>query len=105
MSSSPQQELNLRPRAYKALALRLSYAGNSHRAHDRNRTGNLRFTKALHYPLCYEGKHRRADDGDRTRLNQLGKLMPHQAASSAEDPSRISSAVLKDQLGVSSLHR
>lgn len=41
-------------------------------------------------PSLIANHQRRADDGDRTRLNQLGKLTPHQAASSAEHPSRVS---------------
>ena len=69
----------------------LSYAGMSSRRPDLNRQPSLYESAAL--PLCYDGN--RADDGDRTRLNQLGKLTPHQAASSAEKvPSRLSNAEL-----------
>lgn len=49
ISSSPQQELHPRPFAYKANALLAELCGQALRAHGRNRTGNLRFTKALHY--------------------------------------------------------
>jgi hypothetical protein len=67
----------------------------------RELNSNLRFTKPMHdlratragagaqeidgAPSLIACHQRRADDGDRTRLNQLGKLTPHQAASSAED--------------------
>lgn len=48
ISSSPRQELNLRHLVYKTSALPAELHGQR-RAHGRNRTGNLRFTKALHY--------------------------------------------------------
>ena len=39
-----------------------------------------------------------ADDGDRTRLNQLGKLTPHQAASSASFPIRFGHSIRRSSL-------
>ena len=65
--SSPQQELHPRPIAYKAIALLAELYGQARRAHGRNRTGNLRFTKALHY-RCATGANwsRRRDSNPRS---------------------------------------
>ena len=53
----------------------------------RELNSNLRFTKPMHDLRAARAD--RADDGDRTRLNQLGTLTPHQAASSAEKKTRV----------------